>query len=460
MWASGHLEERRIDQAMLLFAARNSSGTLTVQGDDVLAVRFEKGEIVGADALEESLTHGLGRILVAAGHLNRDQVAAIEATELEGSAVDHILAAGLVPPETLAGCVRQHTYLLLLRLLGWRKGDYQFYDGEVAQSLAVRPLSVEEVLVRASEEDPALLGGTVAPLGGEVLRPLLGRSAFHVLDLHHGPEQDVSEGVWLTPFEDALLRSLDGLTPARGFRESLGVDEFRLRLALHRLRQLGLVERVGGAEPVADVAPSALAAARAPAKGELDEDTGAEAVAPRRPAASRPRAAPVAKPLPWSELGGQLGDLSRAFSYILAAGLALVVLALVLSGGSSPRLHQPFPWQETGRQDLESVRLQSQERDLIGKLKTYRILYGTFPLDLRPLVDAGLVRPADIEDRHGRSVAFEALDRGFVLGLDDDEVEPRARPRTHFSVTGDFLLDPDFMRVEGKPGGTPVQVLD
>ncbi len=452
MWSSGSLADTGIDRVLLLLAARNASGTLSVEANDVLALRFRNGEIVGADALKESLTHGLGRILVAAGHLNRDQIAAIEATELEGSVIDHLLASGLVPPDTLAGCVRQHTYLLLLRLLGWKSGNYQFYEGEVASNLTLRPLSVEEVLVRASEEDPRLLGGTIAPLGGEVLRPLLGRRAFRVLNWHREPGLEVADDeVWLTPFEDALLRSLDGLTPSKAFKESLGVDEFRLRFALHRLRGMDLVERVTG--PVAAGALESSAA------------SAAAAGAPMPPVAAPPRVAiedaeQAVRPSAWTELGGQLGDFSRAFSYILAAGLALVVLVLVIGGGSAPRLHQPFPWQEANRQRLENLRLQSLQHLLTGKLKTYRILYGTFPLDLRPLVDTGLVGPADVEDSAGRALVFEALDNGFVLGLDDEEGEDRTRPRTHFSVAGDFLLDPDFTRIEGRPGGTPVQVLD
>ena len=76
------------------------------------------------------------------------------------------------------------------------------------------------------------------------------------------------------------------------------------------------------------------------------------------------------------------------------------------------------------------------------------------------LVDTGLVGPREIEDSHGRAVVFEAVDHGFVLGLEDEGGDNQVRPRTHFSVAGDFLLDPDFIRTEGRPGGTPVQVLD
>jgi hypothetical protein len=224
---------------------------------------------------------------------------------------------------------------------------------------------------------------------------------------------------------------------------------------------MNLAETVGGAAVVEDEVVAPVAGAR------VAEATPAPAAAAAPKPAERPavaaspdKAEAPPKPSAWTELGGQLGDLSRAFSYVLAGGLAVVVLALVLWGGSAPRLHLPFPWQEASRQRLENLRLQALEHDLIGKLKIYRILYGTFPLDLRPLVDTGLARPGDVEDSHGRAVVFEALDDGFVLGLEDDGGDASKRPRTHFAVTGDFLLDPDFSRVDGPAGGTPVQVLD
>ena len=73
---------------------------------------------------------------------------------------------------------------------------------------------------------------------------------------------------------------------------------------------------------------------------------------------------------------------------------------------------------------------------------------------------AALARPGDVEDSHGRAMVFEALDNGFVLGLEDDGGDASIRPRTHFAVTDDFLLDPNFSRIDGPAGGTPVQVLD
>jgi hypothetical protein len=455
MWASGRLADISADRVLLMLGARSSTGTLSVQHDDVLAVRLSNGEITGADALKESFSHGLGRILVAAGHLNRDQVAAIEAAELEGTVIDHLLANQLVPADTLAGCVRQHTYLLLVRLLSWKVGDYHFYEGEVPWTIDLRPISVEELLVRASEEDPGLLGVTVDALGAEVLKPLLGRRAFHVLSWQEDPGADRAGELWLTSFEDGLLRSLDGLTPSCDFKDRLGVDEFRLRFALHRLHQAGLVEVVRPA-PGAVAPPPARP--HSPIVEELERPPmpapAPSAAPPVDDRAERTERATVAARL--SELGTQLSDLSRAFSYTLAAGLAIVVLALVLAGGSTRRLHHPFPWQESARQRFESLRLDSIHHDLTGKLKTYHILYGTFPLDLRPLVDTGIVRPRDLEDNQGRDVSFESLEQGFVLGLEEGLTPLRSR----YTVSGDFLLDPGFTRVEGELAESAIQVLD
>jgi hypothetical protein len=324
-------------------------------------------------------------------------------------------------------------------------------------TLALKPLSVEEILVRASEEDPRLLGGTVAPLGSDVLRPLLARSAFRVLNWQQASESTAGGEVWLTPFEDALLRSLDGLTPAHAFKELLGVDEYRLRFALHRLGEAGLVERVGGAAVAARLPPVHPLPQAAAGGDEL----GAATVERRAPApeAAKPESQ-ATRAARWGELGGQLGDLSRLFSSTLSAGLAIVILVLVLAGGSAPRLLHPFPWQEASRQRIENLRVRSLQRDLVGKLKTYHILFGTFPLDLRPLVDTGLVRPSDLADSHGRGVAFEGLDQGFVLGMEEGQGGAVESPRSRFTVTGDFLLDPDFTRFEGQPGGTAVQLLD
>ena len=133
MWTRGQLEAAGVQPILVRISAEGATGTLTVQGpDDVLAVRFRGGEIVGTDALRESFAEGLGRILVDQGLLDATQVAEVAAADLQGSISDHLLAAGLVGADDLSECVRDHCYRLLCGLLEWRSGDYQFYEGEVS----------------------------------------------------------------------------------------------------------------------------------------------------------------------------------------------------------------------------------------------------------------------------------------------------------------------------------------
>ena len=325
-------------------------------------------------------------------------------------------------------------------------------------SLALRPLAVEEVLVRASEEDPRLLGGTVAPLGGEVLRPLLGRRRVPCPRLARDARSGPTDDVWLTPFEDALLRSLDGLTPAQAFKKLARVSTSSdCASRCTDSARLGLVERVERRSRAG--CRGAGSGVRATAAGQI---AAASTARPADPPARTPSARSAEaygcgeRAVGWSELGGQLGDLSRA--------LQLHPVGRAGRGGAGPgarrrqRAAAPSarsPGRRPSRQRLENLRLQAQERDLIGKLKTYRILYGAFPLDLRPLVDTGLVRPGDLEDSHGRGLSFEALDQGFVLGSRRRRARrPRARGPTSWSPATSCSI-PTSCRIEGRPGIPP-----
>ena len=433
----------------------------------MLAVRFRNGEIVGADALKESLTHGLGRILVAAGHLNRDQIALHRVGRARRQRVDHLLATGLVPAETLAGCVRQHTYLLLLRLLGWKVGRLSVLRGRGGdQSRPAPALGRRGAGAGLGRGSSARSAGPFRRSGGEVLQSAARRSPrVPGPQLAPGARPgSAAEDVWLTPFEDALLRSLDGLTPANAFKEALGVDEFRLRFALHRLRRMGLVEGVtagGAAEVGAQPAPGGADPVRPP-RLRL-------AAPPERPPRPRRHARPAqmepARRLKPSPLDRARRPARRSRAAPSATcwreGSPWSCSPWSLWGGSAPRLHQPFPWQEASRQRLENLRLQAQEHDLIGKLKTYRILYGTFPLDLRPLVDTGLVGPREHRGQprarrrlRGARRRFRPRARGGGRRATRSARGPTSRwPATSCSI-------PISAASTVLSGGTPVQVLD
>lgn len=452
MWAQGQIDEAGIEPVLVLLSVRNAAGTLTVQSEeDVVAVRFRDGMIVGADALRQSFSEGLGRVLVEEGLLDPSGAQRVEDAELDGTVEDYLSSSQLVADGDLGRCVREHAYRVLRSLLTWRAGEYQFYEGETSRTRGTEPLEVEEVLVRISEDD-AVGREPVPPLSDEVLRPALQGRTFRVLGWEEEPAALRSGDVWLTPFEDALLRSLDGLTPARRFQDSLGVDEYRLRYALDRLRKTGLVEAVptpgddAGSMRRDVAAPPSVAAPQ-----ELVEE------APR--AASEWRQARTRDEERLAELRALLSDLSRGFGGVLAAGLAVLLLVLVLVGDGISYLLLPLPWQAPERRRLEAAQELALVRELSARLKTYHTLYGSFPLDFRPLVDTHLLSSRDLRDGKGREVVLQTFEQGYSLAV-KEEGEEAAGGGFRFDVEGDFLLDPDFTVVETPVAGSPLRLVD
>ena len=64
----GKLSETSVDGVLSRLRASAQTGILTLQNDeDIVAISVEKGEIVGADALNESLEEGLGVVLIGEG---------------------------------------------------------------------------------------------------------------------------------------------------------------------------------------------------------------------------------------------------------------------------------------------------------------------------------------------------------------------------------------------------------
>jgi hypothetical protein len=90
--------------------------------------------------------------------------------------------------------------------------------------------------------------------------------------------------------------------------------------------------------------------------------------------------------------------------------------------------------------------------------KTYFLLEGRFPDSLDRLVELDLLDPEDLVDPQGRRLLLDPR-------ADSYEVRPRGEggleeARTE-AITGNFLLDPDFLDV---PGGVeteaPLVLLD
>jgi len=283
-----------------------------------------------------------------------------------------------------------------------------------------------------------------------ILKPSLPRKSFRVYSWDE-PTAEPS-AVWLTPFEETLLKALDGLTPALECGRRLGVDIFRLRFALHRLLSAGL------AEPVSPALPPQI-------EGEEIEASSPEETteAPRRirlPALLETLAARDEADAPGlTEMRSYLAALSVGWSAIL--GIAVIVPFLVgsLAGSGSRLLTHPFPWQESARAGLELAQRRAVYAKVERALVSFHILNGRFPGELLGLAQLSLLAPEDERGKEGLELSFSPTEEGFVLGLRETADYP-SRYLKSFSASGNFLLDPGFTRVLEKKAGKPLRLLE
>lgn len=153
----GELEGDTLLELLGDLAQREATGILTAQSDrDILAVSLEGGAIVGADALNETLEEGLGRVLTGEGLLTSSEFSGV----LERVHVDRVrLADALIEDDLLSrrdylAAVRRYTLELIDRAVEWEHGDYKFYPGdEVSYEEGFQAIPISEILPQARRSD-------------------------------------------------------------------------------------------------------------------------------------------------------------------------------------------------------------------------------------------------------------------------------------------------------------------
>jgi hypothetical protein len=150
----GKLSEISVDDVLFQLRGGSQTGILTLQNDeDIVAISVEKGSIVGADALNESLEEGLGVVLVAEGVVTEAQFesAAGRVGAHEGRIGDLLLEEGLVTREDFLAVLRRYTMTLVQRVKTWSDGEYKFYVGdEVSYEEGFEPIRMREVVDAAA----------------------------------------------------------------------------------------------------------------------------------------------------------------------------------------------------------------------------------------------------------------------------------------------------------------------
>lgn len=168
MAVEGTLELFKLPEILQLIAQQKKTGILTVQGQqDIIAVTFLNGQIVAADALNQTVEEGLAQVLVGERLLSAADFtqATAEHESAGGRLLDLLVDHGYIARSDLLRGLRLQTVRLLEQLLRWDKGDFKFYSGdEVPFEEGFVPLSVEELLFQAAESATAPVGARPVPV--------------------------------------------------------------------------------------------------------------------------------------------------------------------------------------------------------------------------------------------------------------------------------------------------------
>jgi hypothetical protein len=130
---SGDLSGGGVESVLERLSRDAATGILTVQSDDdIITVSLEAGRIVGADALNESREDGLGRALMEARLLTREQFSrSVERIRGERGRLGEILLeeTGLSRADYL-GALRRYTVSLVETSCSWQRGEFRFFPGD------------------------------------------------------------------------------------------------------------------------------------------------------------------------------------------------------------------------------------------------------------------------------------------------------------------------------------------
>ncbi|HYO15166.1 MAG TPA: hypothetical protein VE685_18375, partial [Thermoanaerobaculia bacterium] len=156
--------------------------------------------------------------------------------------------------------------------------------------------------------------------------------------------------------------------------------------------------------------------------------------------------APVAAPASQGIAGKAMGSLLAA---LLLAAVWIAPNAMLL----------PFPWQESERNALARDQRASLYLKIDRAAKTFFLLEGRFPDRLGELVDAGLLVSADLRDPLGLPLQYFASEESYSLRplRDGNPVEGE---ETTEAITGNFLLDPEFLAFSPESTQAPLVLLD
>lgn len=453
MAVEGSLEVFRLPEILQVVSHQRKTGILTVQGEqDIVAVSFLHGQVVAADALNQTVDDQLGAVLERQGLVEQERFdEVVEASHGgEGRVLDLLVDRGLIDRRQLLAALRQQTYDMLRSLLRWDAGEFKFYSGdEVAYEEGVAPISIEELLLRSIAEDAEAGGGALPEEG--VLYERVEPPPLEVRERLGPPRPGAADDgvLWVSAEEMQVWELLAAPRSVESMIDDAGLDEHKVRFAVYRFLERGVVEThdpqaddLLELEPFAEPPPLPEPTRRPPpvpaeALGppELDYPYGDEAE-------SEPRRLSWGPPEVW---------LARLLALAAAAAVAALLVVTPLD------LVLPFPWSAGERAAQAEVRLEAAADTVERAARTYHLLEGRLPDSLGRLVDRDLLGDDARRGPDRLPLTYRSEGERFSLRAGDAEADGAVVTR---SVAGDYLLDPSVLEVTESGDGPPLVLLD
>jgi len=200
-------------------------------------------------------------------------------------------------------------------------------------------------------------------------------------------------------------------------------------------------------------APGPEARAAAPSPRLVAVAKPAPAAAPVMVAAEAPAAPRKAKLEPRLVTSAVPAWMGRVLAVFLAVLMVIVLLR------AANVLVLPFPCQDREREGLARDQRAALYLKIDQAAKTWFLLKGTFPDHLQDLVAAGLLSADDLTDSEGHRLLYRPSEESYTLDpLEGGKAVPGAGATE--AITGNFLLDPEFLNVPPEATVQPLVLLD
>lgn len=497
----GDLQQVQLPKVLFLLGAQDANGILTVQGeDDIVAVSFVQGSIVTADALNQTVEDGLGKVLQGKGWVSPEAFQAAAREHQGGSAGslgDLLVDKGVVTRAQLLEALRLQTLRSMFQLLTWRAGELRFYSGdEVSFEKGFVPIGVDELLLRALNKlgEKAGLKGSL-PDEQATYRPVPPRGPVQVLGRDG---TGMEPGLWVSALQADFLSRVNGQASTAELSRSMGLSRQQLLFTLYHLMQHDLIETSGASAPAAQPAgtdsigfadaPSGFAprAAAQPSGTAIPRPMNQPSGLAPRPTA-QPSGTSIAQP---SSTGvprppsptasstnisraevftpptpGETGEPAtvdaddRILNWSGVGLAAILLIGVFLTLLLRPvALLLPFPWQDNTRNTVERQVRESVFRRLDRGARTYFLVEAHYPDTLQQLQELSLVSNADLKDPAGYEMDYRSEQVSYSIRLKDGDEAIEGLGTTE-AITGDFFVDPQFL-ANARTAEDPVVLLD